>query len=155
MEALVVLMAEKNRDGGYRRIEDAWFNLGHELARSSIAQILERHGIEPAPERSRKTRWKEFLGYLRSAKRLPASRPLWMFQHGIARKWKGAAPRISFAEIPPVAHKDVCKLPSNSDWRTASNCATWLWDTVRTVMRLVEDLQERCLVGCRLHQSHS
>ena len=37
------------------------FNLGHELARSTIAEILERHGIEPAPERSRKTTWKEFL----------------------------------------------------------------------------------------------
>jgi hypothetical protein len=36
-------------------------NLGHELARSTIAEILNRHGIEPAPERSRKTTWKEFL----------------------------------------------------------------------------------------------
>jgi hypothetical protein len=36
-------------------------NLGHELARSTIAQILERHGIEPAPERIRKTTWKDFL----------------------------------------------------------------------------------------------
>ena len=31
------------------------------IARSTIAAILERHGIEPAPERSRKTTWKEFL----------------------------------------------------------------------------------------------
>jgi len=29
--------------------------------RSTIAAILERHGIEPAPERGRKTTWKEFL----------------------------------------------------------------------------------------------
>jgi hypothetical protein len=29
--------------------------------RGTIANILKRHGIEPAPERSRKTRWKEFL----------------------------------------------------------------------------------------------
>jgi hypothetical protein len=36
-------------------------NLGHEIARSTIAQILKRHGIEPAPERIRKTTWKEFL----------------------------------------------------------------------------------------------
>jgi putative transposase len=36
-------------------------NLGREIARSTIAEILERHGIEPAPERSRKTTWKEFL----------------------------------------------------------------------------------------------
>ena len=36
-------------------------NLGHEVARSTIADILQRHGIEPAPERSRKTTWEEFL----------------------------------------------------------------------------------------------
>jgi putative transposase len=61
IEALVVRMAEENRDWGYRRIEGALSNLGHELARSTIAQILERHGLEPAPERKRKTTWKEFL----------------------------------------------------------------------------------------------
>jgi putative transposase len=61
IEALVVRMAEENRDWGYRRIEGALSNLGHELARSTIAQILERHGLEPAPERRRKTTWKEFL----------------------------------------------------------------------------------------------
>ena len=54
-------MAQENRDWGYRRIQGALSNLGHELARSTIAEILERHGIEPAPERSRKTTWKEFL----------------------------------------------------------------------------------------------
>jgi len=61
IEALVVQMAQENRDWGYRRIQGALFNLGHELARSTIAEILERNGIEPAPERSRKTTWKEFL----------------------------------------------------------------------------------------------
>jgi putative transposase len=61
IEAVVVRMAEENRDWGYRRIQGALPNLGHEPARSKIAEILERHGIEPAPERSRKTTWKEFL----------------------------------------------------------------------------------------------
>ena len=60
IETLVVRIAE-NRDWGYRRIEGALSNLGHELARSTIAQILERHGLEPAPQRSQKTTWKEFL----------------------------------------------------------------------------------------------
>ena len=36
-------------------------NLGHEDARSTIANVLKKHGLEPAPERSRKTTWKEFL----------------------------------------------------------------------------------------------
>ena len=61
IEALVVRMAEENRDWGYRRIEGALSHLGYELAGSTIAAILERHGIEPAPERSQKTTWKEFL----------------------------------------------------------------------------------------------
>jgi hypothetical protein len=54
-------MAEENRDWGYRRIEGALSNLGHKLARSTIAEILRRHGVEPAPERKKKTTWKEFL----------------------------------------------------------------------------------------------
>ena len=61
VEDLVVKMAEQNRNWGYRRIQGALSNLGHKLARSTIADILERHGIEPAPERIRKTAWKEFL----------------------------------------------------------------------------------------------
>jgi putative transposase len=58
---LVVRMAEENRTWGYRRIQGAMANLGHVLAHSTVANILKRHGIEPAPERNRKTTWKEFL----------------------------------------------------------------------------------------------
>jgi putative transposase len=61
VEALVVQMAEENRDWGYRRIQGALANLDHVLAHNTIARILKQHGIEPAPERSRKTTWKEFL----------------------------------------------------------------------------------------------
>src|SRR5580700_8565091 len=61
IETLVVRLAQENRDWGYRRIQGALFNLGHEIASSTIAEIPERKGIEPAPERSRKTTWKEFL----------------------------------------------------------------------------------------------
>ena len=48
-------MAEENRDWGYRRIQGALSNLRCELARSTLAEILERHGIESAQERSQKT----------------------------------------------------------------------------------------------------
>ena len=61
VEKLVVRMAEENRDWGYRRIQAALANLGHVLAHNTIAKILRQQGIEPAPERSRKTTWKEFL----------------------------------------------------------------------------------------------
>src|SRR6266513_1049499 len=59
--ALVTRMAKENRSWGYRRIQGALANLGHLLAFKTIANILKEHGIEPAPERSRKTTWKEFL----------------------------------------------------------------------------------------------
>jgi putative transposase len=61
IETLVVRMALENREWGYRRILGALSNLGHNLARGTIANILKQHGIEPAPERNRKTTWKEFL----------------------------------------------------------------------------------------------
>jgi transposase InsO family protein len=61
LEALVVRMAQENRTWGYRRIQGALSNLGHKLAHSTIGEILERHCIEPAPERERRTTWKEFL----------------------------------------------------------------------------------------------
>ena len=61
IQQLVVCMATENRDWGYRRIQGALANLGHEVARGTIANILKQHGLEPAPERERKTTWKEFL----------------------------------------------------------------------------------------------
>jgi putative transposase len=57
IQQLVVRMATENRDWGYRRIQGVLANLGHELARSTIADILKEHGLEPAPERTRKTTW--------------------------------------------------------------------------------------------------
>jgi hypothetical protein len=51
LAALVVRMAAENRDWGYRRIQGALSNLGHKLARGMIANILKKHGMEPAPER--------------------------------------------------------------------------------------------------------
>jgi hypothetical protein len=59
--SLILRMAEENRHWGYLRLQGPLANLGHSLARTTIANILKRHGIEPAPERSRKTTWKEFL----------------------------------------------------------------------------------------------
>jgi putative transposase len=59
--ALIIRMAEENRSWGYRRIQGALANLGHVLAHKTIANVLKQHGIEPAPERSKKTTWKEFL----------------------------------------------------------------------------------------------
>ncbi len=54
-------MAHENPGWGYTRIRDALGNLGYELARTTIRSILQERGIDPAPERSRRTSWKAFL----------------------------------------------------------------------------------------------
>ena len=61
IQRLVVRMATENRDWGYWRIQGALANLCYEVARATIANILKENGLEPAPERERKTTWKEFL----------------------------------------------------------------------------------------------
>ena len=54
-------MAEENRTWGYERIQGALKNLRHDVSPNTVANILKRHGIEPAPTRKTKTTWKEFL----------------------------------------------------------------------------------------------
>jgi putative transposase len=63
MQRLVVRMATENRDWGYQRIQGALANLGHEVGRGTIANILKAYGVEPAAERKRKSTWKKFLSY--------------------------------------------------------------------------------------------
>jgi len=52
-------MARENPTWGYRRIQGALRNLGHRVARSTIATILREQGISPVPERPMS--WRTFL----------------------------------------------------------------------------------------------
>ena len=61
IEALVVRFARENRDWGYDRIVGALANLGHPVSDQTVGNILRRHNLAPAPERSRTTTWKEFI----------------------------------------------------------------------------------------------
>ena len=58
---LVVRMAVDNPGWGYTRIRDALWKLGHEIGRNTVKRILRDNGIQPAPERSRRTSWKTFI----------------------------------------------------------------------------------------------
>ncbi len=58
---LIVQFAEENGTWGYTRIRGALANLGHRVGLSTIARTLKDHGLEPAPERCKKTSWKQFL----------------------------------------------------------------------------------------------
>ena len=54
-------MASENPTWGYTRIRGALLNLGHKIARTTVKRVLHDHGIDPAPERSRRMPWKTFL----------------------------------------------------------------------------------------------
>jgi transposase InsO family protein len=61
IEQLVVRMAKENSDWGYDRIVGAMANLGYKLSDQTVGNILQRHGIPPAPERQRTTTWTDFI----------------------------------------------------------------------------------------------
>jgi len=58
---LVIRMATENRHWGYERIEGELRKVGHRVARTTVANIMSEHGLEPAPIRSERTSWAEFL----------------------------------------------------------------------------------------------
>ncbi len=58
---LILRMAHENSTWGYDRLQGALANLGHTVSSSTVANILKRQGIEPAPERGKLTSWRTFL----------------------------------------------------------------------------------------------
>ena len=54
-------MARENSSWGYDRIVGALANLRHDISDQTVANILKRHGIAPAPKRSQTTTWKDFI----------------------------------------------------------------------------------------------
>ena len=61
LEALIVQMAKQNSGWGYDRIVGALANLGYAVSDQTVGNVLKRHGIAPAPKRSRSTTWTEFI----------------------------------------------------------------------------------------------
>ena len=61
LEELVVRMARENPSWGYDRIVGALANLGHQLSDETVGNILRKHGIAPAPKRSRTMTWQDFI----------------------------------------------------------------------------------------------
>ena len=60
IRALVLEMARDNPGWGYRRIHGELAGLGHQIAASTVWQILKDAGIEPAPRRVSQS-WRAFL----------------------------------------------------------------------------------------------
>jgi hypothetical protein len=55
----IVRMATENPGWGYTRIRAALTNLGHGVARSTVAKLLKADSISPAPDRP--SSWRTFL----------------------------------------------------------------------------------------------
>jgi transposase InsO family protein len=58
---LVVRMARENPCWGYTRIQGALSNVGHRVGRTTVANIIKKNGIDPAPERGKRMTWSQFL----------------------------------------------------------------------------------------------
>ena len=59
LKALIVRMATDNPSWGCCRIQGAMKNLGHQIARSTIARAQKEQGIKPDPDRP--ASWRSFL----------------------------------------------------------------------------------------------
>lgn len=57
-------MATENPGWGYTRIQGPLKNLGHRVARTTVAKVLKDSGIPPAPDRpsSWRAHWGEIVG---------------------------------------------------------------------------------------------
>jgi putative transposase len=59
ISSLILRMATENPGWGYTRIQGALKNLGHGVARSTVAKVLKANAIPPASDRP--TSWRTFL----------------------------------------------------------------------------------------------
>jgi len=58
LRQLVVRMAIENPRWGHDRIEGEIRTLGHRLSPTTVGNILRANGIEPSPERRKRTTWR-------------------------------------------------------------------------------------------------
>ncbi len=61
IKQLILQFAKENRTWGYDRIVGALKNVGYTVSDQTVGNILQRHGLPPAPERKKTTTWREFI----------------------------------------------------------------------------------------------
>ena len=90
-------MATDNPSWGYRRIQGALKNVGHRVARSTIAKILKEQGIPPSRERP--MTWRTFVR-----------------AHWHALVGKGQSPADALAEVSAASDDVVPLLTFGAGW---------------------------------------
>ena len=63
LEQLIVRLVRENNDWGHGKIQGECRKLGHEVSTQTIANILRRHGIPPAPDRSSSPNWRQLMSH--------------------------------------------------------------------------------------------
>lgn len=66
IERLITQLALENRDWGYGKIEGELKKLGIEIDEDTIAHILDRHGIPPAPQRGGSSSWRHLMTHYKN-----------------------------------------------------------------------------------------
>ena len=61
IENLIIRLAQENASWGYGKIEGKLLKLGLKVSQSMIRNVLDRHGIVPAPVRTGSHGWRQLL----------------------------------------------------------------------------------------------
>jgi len=61
LERLILKVAKHNRHWGYGRIVGQLKYLGFKVSHQTIGNIIKKYGLQPSPDRSKKTTWNEFV----------------------------------------------------------------------------------------------
>ena len=60
LHKLILRVARENDGWGFRRIQGELLKLGYKCSPTTVKKVLRRHGVPPAPQRSRRS-WREFV----------------------------------------------------------------------------------------------
>jgi len=68
LRVAIIHVAKDNLSWGYIRIQGQLKYLGYRVTTATIGRVLKKAGLEPQPDRRRKTSWKEFINAVRPVK---------------------------------------------------------------------------------------
>ncbi|MHB8628178.1 MAG: integrase core domain-containing protein [Aggregatilineales bacterium] len=66
VETLIVRFVRENPDWGYGKLEGELHKLGYTVSQQTIADILDRHGIPPAPQRKPSVSWRHLMQHYKA-----------------------------------------------------------------------------------------